>query len=240
MTGFENHDFEKEIRNTALTWFEKGIALNDDSAQEVSFYHKALKLDSGFAPAHYRLGAIYMRQARFEKAEQHFALFWSLASRAEKEDYNIHLYTDEQTLEERLDKQAGNYSDEHQSGVSIPYHPVGNQIVVRVVLDGNIRSDMLLDTGASITVIAEQLARLGRFPVKGNIRLHNISRNAVSAKIVRLQSLQVGPLSREGLKVAVADMPSLHTKGVDGILGMDMLQGMSVHIDRKNQKLILE
>ena len=181
----ENSDSGKEPPLTAQAWFERGLTLNDDSAKEALFYRKALELDPDFAPAHYRLGAIYMRRAEFEKAEKHFAQFWSMATRAEKEVYNIHLYTDEKTLKDRLEEQSGGDTEKDRSGISIPFHPVGNQIVVQVVLDRNIRSNLLLDTGASITVIGQHLARRGGFPVKGRIRLNNISRHSVACSKIR-------------------------------------------------------
>lgn len=240
LVGLNGAESGKEALNTARTFFERGLVLNDDSAREVLLYHKALELDPDFAPAHYRLGAIYMRQAEFIKAEKHFAQFWSKSTRTEKKAYNIHLFVDEQTLEARLQEQAKNNRDAKHSGRTIPYHPDGNQVVVQVVLDGSIRSNLLLDTGASITVIGNHLAHQGRFPVTGNIRLHNISRHEVTAKVVRLQSLQLGPLTRQALEVAVADIPSLQQKGVDGILGMDVLHGTSLRIDQKRREIILE
>ena len=227
------------IQETAQTWFERGLALNDDSAQEIALYQKALDLDPEFAPAHYRLGAIYMRRAEFDTAETHFALFWDMASLAQKEQYNIHLYTNEETLNKTLDDLAPEESQDDPSSISVPYQPVGNQIVVQIVLEGGIRSTMLLDTGASITVIPGRLARQGRYPATGSIKLHTVSRQAVSAKLVRVNSLQLGPLSRQGLQLAVADIPSLNNKGIDGILGMDVLQGLSIHIKHQTRELLL-
>jgi len=45
-----------------------------------------------FAPAHYRLGAIHFRHARYELADQEFAKFIEHASEAERQAYDIYVY----------------------------------------------------------------------------------------------------------------------------------------------------
>jgi tetratricopeptide (TPR) repeat protein len=77
---------------TVKQWYEKGVSLDDDSDSEIQCYRKALELDSKFAPAYFRLGAIYFRQADYELAEQQFARFLKYASEADRQIYNIYIY----------------------------------------------------------------------------------------------------------------------------------------------------
>jgi predicted aspartyl protease len=77
---------------TASEWFEKGRALDDDSDAEIQCYKKAIEQDAKFAPAYYRLGAIYYRQANYELADEQFTSFLEYASDADKEIYNIYEY----------------------------------------------------------------------------------------------------------------------------------------------------
>ncbi|MDH3557169.1 MAG: tetratricopeptide repeat protein, partial [Deltaproteobacteria bacterium] len=56
----------KESTLTSKAWFDKGLSLDDDSDSEIAFYQKAIELDPKFAPAYYRLGAIYFRQAEYD------------------------------------------------------------------------------------------------------------------------------------------------------------------------------
>lgn len=233
-------DKKEEKPQTAREWFKLGLAFNDDSDQEAACYRKALELDPDFAPAHYQLGALYMRRAEFAAGERHLALFWDKASQAEKQEYDIHVYTNEQTLQDRLNQLRGRESDEKQDAASVPYHTVDSQIVVQVILDGNIKADMLLDTGASITVIADHVDRQGRFSDQGRVRLQTIAQKQVLARVVRVNSIQLGPVTRQGARVAVADIPALNDRGVDGILGMDVLQGRTIRIDRKRRQVVLE
>jgi len=47
---------------TALDWYNRGVALNDNSDQELACYKKAVELDPKFAPAYYNMGIIYMKR----------------------------------------------------------------------------------------------------------------------------------------------------------------------------------
>jgi predicted aspartyl protease len=93
---------------TAMQWFEKGESLDDDSDAEVECYLKASELDPGFAPAAFRLGAIYYRQANYDLADQQFASFLKNASNEDKQNFDIYEYyslADVERLSEAIDTQ---------------------------------------------------------------------------------------------------------------------------------------
>jgi clan AA aspartic protease (TIGR02281 family) len=77
---------------TPAEWFERGRALDDESEAEIEYYKKAIELDPKFAPAYYRLGAIYHRQANYELADEQFSQFLKYASESDKQAYNIFVY----------------------------------------------------------------------------------------------------------------------------------------------------
>jgi predicted aspartyl protease len=83
---------EEEGLRTARDWLEKGRALDDDSDAEIECYETAINLDPEFAPAYYRLGAIYYRQAKYELADQQFANFVKYATEEDWEAYDIYVY----------------------------------------------------------------------------------------------------------------------------------------------------
>lgn len=82
---------QKETQ-TSAEWFEKGVALDDESEAEIEYYKKAIALDPKFVPARYRLGAIYYRRANYALADQHFAEFLKHASEADRQIYDIYIY----------------------------------------------------------------------------------------------------------------------------------------------------
>ena len=80
------------------------MALDDDSDAEIEFYQKAIELDSEFAPAHFRLGAIYFRQANYDLAEKEFVEFLRYASGNDKITYNISVFYSSDYLEGLLEE----------------------------------------------------------------------------------------------------------------------------------------
>lgn len=98
----ESDDTVQGQTHTAAEWFEKGRRLDDESESEVEFYKKALELDHEFAPAYYRLGAIYYRQANYELADQEFAKFLKYASEADRHAYDIYVYYSPSDMERLL------------------------------------------------------------------------------------------------------------------------------------------
>lgn len=104
--------------STAREWFEKGKGLDDDSEAEIECYRKAKELDPKFAPAAFRLGAIYFRQAKYELADREFSDFLKYASDRDKEAYNIYEYyslADVERLSEAISQQ-GKAEPEGQGG----------------------------------------------------------------------------------------------------------------------------
>ncbi|MCK4390275.1 MAG: aspartyl protease family protein [Desulfobacterales bacterium] len=83
---------DKQGKYTAREWFEKARALDDESKAEIECYQKAIELDPEFAPAYYRLGAIYYRQANYKLGDQEFAKFLKYASETDREAYDIYVY----------------------------------------------------------------------------------------------------------------------------------------------------
>lgn len=61
-----------EANLTAEQWYNKGVALNDNSDQEISFYKKALEVEPTYAPAHYNLGNIYYQRQKYDLAYWEF------------------------------------------------------------------------------------------------------------------------------------------------------------------------
>ena len=84
---------------TAREYFEKGASLDDDSDREIEFYQKAIEVDPNFAPAYYRLGAIYFRKADYDLSAEHFVKFLQYGSEADLQTYNVELYFSPEDLE---------------------------------------------------------------------------------------------------------------------------------------------
>lgn len=252
---------------TARQWFEKGAALDDDSDAEIQFYQKAMELDPEFVPAHYRLGGIYYRQAKYDLADQEFAVFLKHASEADREAYDIYVYyslTDVERLHEvkvkgqgpaeEAEKETSSEAEKEKQEASgeesgletgeevmtiVKFSSIDGHVVVPIVLNGFLKASMLVDTGAGITVISRELAHELRLEADlGNpITLKTMAMD-IQAQSARLDSIQVGGLSRDNFPVAITDLPFGGKARFDGILGMDFMNNYKIQIDNKNRQIL--
>jgi clan AA aspartic protease (TIGR02281 family) len=256
----------KESTLTSKAWFEKGLRLDDDSDSEIAFYQKAIELDPKFAPAYYRLGAIYFRQAEYDLAAENFTNFLLYASETDKQTYNIELYFSPEDLEalreateepgtEEVEQEiaaepAEVESEETAEEVStetseevesiVRFSTSNGHMVVPVLLNESRNTSLLFDTGASITVLSTELAQsLGLVAAAGKtIRLKTVAAD-VKAKVATLDSITVGGLSRTDFTVAVIDLNLGTTGRFDGILGMDFLGNYTIRIDNQARRIFL-
>ena len=253
--------------STATQWFEKGSALDDDSEAEIQFYEKGIEQDPTFAPAHYRLGAIYYRQANYELADEEFANFLKHASDADRDAFNIYEYyslADVERLFEKVEEQApaeegkdetppeaeketepksGEETGEEASeGVMtiVRFSSVNGHITVPVVLNDFLTAKVLVDTGAGITIISRELAlELGlEERPENSITLKTMAMD-IQAQMARLDSIQVGDLSRHNFPIAITDLRLGEKTQFSGILGMDFLNNYKIHIDNDQQRIRL-
>lgn len=103
-------DDQKGKTYSAMEWFKKGRALDDESEDEIECYRKAIEKDPEFAPPYYYLGAIYCRRANYEMADKEFANYLKYASEADRQAYDIYEYYSPSDVarlsEEKVKKEA--------------------------------------------------------------------------------------------------------------------------------------
>jgi clan AA aspartic protease (TIGR02281 family) len=117
------------------------------------------------------------------------------------------------------------------------------QIVVEALLNKKVKADLILDTGATLVVLKDSVARqlgIDTGSLTRGIKLKLADGNESVAKYVILPSISVQ--GAEAVNVEVAILPD----GVqepfikDGLLGMSYLRNFSFKIDQRNKKLVLE
>ena len=135
----------------------------------------------------------------------------------------------------RMEKSGG--ADGNVTRVTI----AGNGVLVPVTLahgDRVVQATLLLDTGASITVISREIAEKLDIDLDraGQARVQVVGGGIVKAWHTRLDRLIAGPHTKTGQNVAIVP----HKGGgftVDGLLGMDFLRSFKYHIDFNNQAI---
>jgi predicted aspartyl protease len=266
--GTEPSSDQKEAVLSAKEWFEKGRSLDNDSDAEIQYYQKAIEQDPKFAPAYYRLGAIYFRQADYDQAEQEFILFLQCASEAEKLAYNLDLYFPSDYLERLLEEQTAAQSppEEPEEELApeaetelaeeevpeespeaseevetiIRFSTANGQMLVPALLNGAVNASLLFDTGAQITVLSRELAESLDIDERAGrtINLKTIASN-IQGQVVTLDSILVGSSSRTDFPVAVVDLSPNQKTLFEGILGMDFLGNYAIRIDNQTRNIFL-
>lgn len=111
-------------------------------------------------------------------------------------------------------------------------------IFVDVLLNDGVKARMVLDTGASLVVISEELARkLGRDAATGGDRI--ILKTAggdIEGRSAVIDRIELGAAVRERVRAVVNGHADVF-KGFDGLLGSSFLDGYKVTIDYSNSQI---
>jgi len=100
-------------------------------------------------------------------------------------------------------------------------------IIVQGRVSGHGPVDMVLDTGASGTVISRELAQQAGIPLEGPERDASGPESSQKVVIVDLARLEIGDLEVKNLKVAIMDLTQVNNKArmnASVILGYDFLR----------------
>lgn len=124
----------------------------------------------------------------------------------------------------------------------IPIRVIGDLILVSTTVNHRQTAVMIVDTGATATVITPALLeRLGRSVPAGapQRQARIMGGETIEMPVVNLDSLEVGNATVEGLPVGIheifRDLP-----GIDGLLGGDFLHRFRVTFDKAAREMRLE
>jgi clan AA aspartic protease (TIGR02281 family) len=121
-------------------------------------------------------------------------------------------------------------------GITIPVEMNGATIVVPVLLNRSMKTYMIMDTGANLTLISPGAAK--KLGLKLGSRVSLITANGpTSAPLARLGSLKVGKAEAHAVDVTVQDFSP--DPRIQGLLGLNFLSRFHVSIDSKRQRLTL-
>ncbi len=125
---------------------------------------------------------------------------------------------------------------------SVPVHVVGNSVLVQGLLNGKEKARLLLDTGASHTVLTPAVAkRLKIEPGADAPRrtMHLVSTATLDVAFVQLKSLRIGDAVVEDLEVGVTEVAP-EAPFLDGLLGHDFLSNFTTELNHAKSRLRLK
>ena len=133
-------------------------------------------------------------------------------------------------------------SEARERTTVVPFRFVRNRIIVDGVLNEKEHVVLLVDTGASISLVTPEVAKLldiGTQKDSRTSRINLIGGKSIEAPIVSLSEVKVGNAVVRNLLVGVSQF-SPEGPFVGGILGSDFLRFFDVTIDQQNSLLKLE
>jgi clan AA aspartic protease (TIGR02281 family) len=120
----------------------------------------------------------------------------------------------------------------------VPLKGSGNHFVVEAVLNEQTRVNLLVDTGAAMTILDQRVLREMGYNLNGNKPvLFSTANGVVEAPVVSIDQLKLGGASIGPLSVGA--LPLSMKNGIDGLLGMNFLKRYDFRIDQDRRELHL-
>jgi aspartyl protease len=122
------------------------------------------------------------------------------------------------------------------NAVLIPVTLIGGSVIVSVTFNRSVSANLLLDTGASMTMISRRLASNLALATTASGRFSGIG-GTVRTQIGRVNSIKVGDAEVSGMAVSIHDIPQVPR--FEGLLGMDFLGRFQISVDPVKKLLVL-
>jgi clan AA aspartic protease (TIGR02281 family) len=126
-------------------------------------------------------------------------------------------------------------------GQAVPLRRRGQHYLVDLSLNGTSAVTLLIDTGASVTVLKQEsfkrLSRNSHYDYLG-WRLFNTANGFTRGNIYRAQGLRIGDEQLANVDLAILDFRQ--DPDIDGLLGMNVLQNFRFQIDQDRELLYLQ
>jgi clan AA aspartic protease (TIGR02281 family) len=125
--------------------------------------------------------------------------------------------------------------------VEVPLQQVGHLFVVTVKLNGEQDARLIVDTGASHSVVSHRLAiELGLYSdlAMGTVTMNTVG-GSVQAPLARIKSIRLAEAEVRDSVVVIHDLPDA-PGGVEGLLGLSALREFQVTLDPTKKVLSLQ
>jgi hypothetical protein len=119
---------------------------------------------------------------------------------------------------------------------AIPVKVSGSKVIVSVNFNNSTAANLLLDTGASRTMISSRIARILRLQSIGSGTGYGIG-GIVSVSAARIESVKLGEVERQNLLVMIHDFSP--DASYEGLLGFDFLSHFHMSLDLQKALLVL-
>ena len=132
-----------------------------------------------------------------------------------------------------------NMEPNRRYAAEVSLQALGNQFLVDVLLNNSQNAVLLLDTGASLSIISTELLAVLGIPYQHTVRTawFSTAGGRIKAPIIKLNSLAMDEVVVENIEAGV--IGEFDNKKFDGLLGMNFLRHFEFFIDQNKHKLQL-
>ena len=130
---------------------------------------------------------------------------------------------------------------DYSHATAVPVEPLGSVLVVLATLDDSNQARLVVDTGASQTIISRRLATelgLASTAYATRVLLHTAT-GSVQVDAVILDAIRIGGAELKNSQVLIHDLPDLPFT-VDGLLGLSFLGAYQITLDSSRGELHLK
>ncbi len=127
---------------------------------------------------------------------------------------------------------SGEIREDDSREIIVPVRRAGNLLIIATTVNGIRDADLILDTGASHTILSPEVANdLGLLgdPEAQLVTLKTAG-GIVKAEMVRLDSIRIEEAEVENTYAAIHELPD-SPPGIDGLLGLTFLRQFQVTLD---------
>ena len=126
------------------------------------------------------------------------------------------------------------------SSSSVPLERIGSLFVVTILVNETRSARLILDTGASHTILSRRIARdlglWGQRPT-ASVTMHTAG-GAVQADLMQIDSIRIGGADVRQSIAAIHDLPDT-PPNIEGLLGLSVLSHFEVTLDTARNRLLL-
>jgi len=123
-----------------------------------------------------------------------------------------------------------------RGAVIVPVQFAGRSAIVSALLNRTVTGSLILDTGASSTVISRRLANVLSIRPTATMVGQTVG-GLITAPMARLSSLKIGTAELTDVSVIIHDFS--RDPRIEGLLGMDFLGQFRVSLDSQKRLLVL-
>ncbi|MEE9343623.1 MAG: retropepsin-like aspartic protease [Gammaproteobacteria bacterium] len=212
---------------TIVNQYEEKLRLANKNYQLLELYNYLTRMEPDYSPHFIKLATMQLFNDDKASARSSLALVSQdplIGSQAREMLRELQI---DQTVNEDSVGWVGN----------VPLKRRGQHFVVNALVNQSYSVDLLIDTGASLTIFTPAMFSQLRtsYSDEGKLTSFNTANGSVQAPVYTIDSLRIGEWQVNDIEVGVLEIAG--EPSVDGLLGMNYLRHVQFFIDQKSEVL---